>query len=47
MMFIALFEILKVELEMYIPLLFRQFYLGYLMLLHLLETQHGRTEGSV
>uniref|UniRef100_A0A0A9E769 Uncharacterized protein n=1 Tax=Arundo donax TaxID=35708 RepID=A0A0A9E769_ARUDO len=32
---------------MFIPLLFRQFYLGYSMLLHLLETQHGRIEGNV
>ncbi|CAD6203703.1 unnamed protein product [Miscanthus lutarioriparius] len=30
--------------EMYIPLSFRQFYLEFSMLLHLLETQHGRIE---
>jgi hypothetical protein len=39
-------EIMQVELEMYIHLSFRQFYLEYSMLLHLLGTQHGRIESN-
>jgi hypothetical protein len=44
--FMIMLEIMQVELEMYIPLSFRQFYLEYSMLLHLLGTQHGRIESN-
>jgi hypothetical protein len=47
MIFITLFEISQVVLEMSIPPLSSQFFLEYFMLLHHLEIQHGRTEGSV
>jgi len=36
-----------VVLEIYTPLLFKQFCLDYFMLLHHLEIQHGKIEGNV